>query len=213
MPLGSLWKDRKAVVVLLPDIRSIRCRDMLLSVALIQVSLVDKCRMYNLLLGARTRNANEPSPGPLCSPRLQTHLQKVGVPLCLIFPVKQINVATMMCRDFSLDSNNGAPAFPAFPPRQSCQCDIVMLDITIGGLTRVLRAVEVYADVSSGYKVYEAFGNNRLSREPRRSASKTVEAWGYYMLRACCGTAIRPMCCLGFGCADTTNYLVRHFRV
>jgi hypothetical protein len=37
-----------------------------------------------------------------------------------------------------------------------------------------------------------------------------MEYWGYYVMRACCGSALKPVCCLGYGCKDSTNFLVRY---
>jgi len=136
---GSLWEDRIALVMLLPDIKSIRSRDMLLSAALIQV-----------------------------------HLRKLGVALCLVFPVSNPKHAKACADDFSLTMDN----------------------------------VEVYADTSKKRDVLRAFG--MLKKPPRRhmSTSECLETTGYWTMRACCGPAHNPVCCVnGFGCTDNTDYM------
>mmetsp|Transcript_14563 Transcript_14563/g.29114 ORF Transcript_14563/g.29114 Transcript_14563/m.29114 type:complete len:262 (+) Transcript_14563:137-922(+) len=137
--VGSLWKDRIALVMLLPDIKSVRSRDMLLSAALIQV-----------------------------------HLRKLGVALCLIFPVSNPKFAKGCADDFSLSLDN----------------------------------VEVYADTTRTREVLKAFGMVKKPVRRHLSTSECLEATGYWTMRACCGPAHNPVCCVnGFGCRDNTDLL------
>mmetsp|Transcript_55031 Transcript_55031/g.128735 ORF Transcript_55031/g.128735 Transcript_55031/m.128735 type:complete len:174 (-) Transcript_55031:652-1173(-) len=99
--VGTLWDDRIALVMLLPDIKSVRSRDMLLSAALMQV-----------------------------------HLRKLGVSLCLIFPVSNPKFAQSCAEDFSLTMDNG-PSHP-FTPSILMHLNLLPLaGIALRVLTRV----------------------------------------------------------------------------
>eukprot|EP00277_Geminigera_cryophila_P004401 CAMPEP_0179426184 /NCGR_PEP_ID=MMETSP0799-20121207/12594_1 /TAXON_ID=46947 /ORGANISM="Geminigera cryophila, Strain CCMP2564" /LENGTH=258 /DNA_ID=CAMNT_0021200901 /DNA_START=120 /DNA_END=896 /DNA_ORIENTATION=+ len=137
--VGSLWEGRTACVMLMPDLKSIRSRDMLLSAALMQV-----------------------------------HLHKCEVRLCLIFPTSNPKFAHDCAQDFSLKLDN----------------------------------VEIYADTTEHHDVFQAFGCMHLPRTIKRTFSQKLEALGYYTLRACCGPAHQPVCCVsGFGCSENTDIL------
>ena len=132
-----LWLQ--ACVMLMPDLKSIRSRDMLLSAALMQV-----------------------------------HLHKCEVRLCLIFPTSNPKFAHDCAQDFSLKLDN----------------------------------VEIYADTTEHHDVFQAFGCMHLPRTIKRTFSQKLEALGYYTLRACCGPAHQPVCCVsGFGCSENTDIL------
>lgn len=125
--------------MLMPDLKSIRCRDMLLAAALMQV-----------------------------------HMRKTEVKLCLIFPTTNPKFAHDVAMDFSLKLDN----------------------------------VEIYADVSKHYDVLAAFGCMHKPRYVKRNMSQKLEALGYYTLRACCGPAHQPVCCVnGFGCSENSDLL------
>lgn len=140
LTLGSLQlRCVQAVVMLMPDLKHVRCRDMLLSAALMQV-----------------------------------HLHKTNVKLCLIFPTTNPKFAHDCAMDFSLKLDN----------------------------------VEIYADVTEHLEVYQAFGCMHQPRGQKRTTSQRLEALGYYTLRACCGPAHQPVCCVnGFGCSENTDLL------
>ena len=129
----------QACVMLLPDLKTIRCRDMLLAAGLMQI-----------------------------------HLHKTKVKLYLIFPTRNPRYAHDCAMDFSLKLDN----------------------------------VEIYADVSKHLDVYKAFGCMHRPRNVKRTLSQKLEALGYYTLRACCGPAHQPLCCVsGFGCREKCDFL------
>ena len=125
--------------MLMPDLKSIRCRDMLLAAALMQV-----------------------------------HLHKTDIKLCLIFPTSNPKHAHDCAMDFSLKLDN----------------------------------VEIYADVTEHFDVLQAFGCMHTPRRVKRTTSQKLEALGYCTLRACCGPAHQPICCVGgFGCSENSDLL------
>ena len=90
--------------------------------------------------------------------------------------------------------------FPTRNPRFAYDC---AMDFSLK-----LDNVEVYADVSKELAVYTAFGCMPRPRRVRRTMSQKLEALGYYTLRACCGPAHQPMCCVsGFGCRENAELL------
>uniref|UniRef100_A0A7S0MDU7 Uncharacterized protein n=1 Tax=Cryptomonas curvata TaxID=233186 RepID=A0A7S0MDU7_9CRYP len=140
MEAGELWARRTALLMLVPDIKSIQSRDFLLAAGL-----------------------------------MQSHLARVGIPLCVVLPVSRHARALSLAHDFAL---------------------------------RVDRNVEVYMDSSRDRAFYRDLGVYRRTHAARRTAAQRWEAWGYWLMRGCCGPAEAPCCCVGgYGFADNSSYL------
>mmetsp|Transcript_44378 Transcript_44378/g.105785 ORF Transcript_44378/g.105785 Transcript_44378/m.105785 type:complete len:291 (+) Transcript_44378:89-961(+) len=141
--LGSLWKDRLAVVFMLPDIKSISCRDMLVAAAIIQV-----------------------------------HLQKLGVGLCLIFPVSNPKHAQDVCDDFGLNLSN------------------VEIYSDTSKDYRAYEEMGLFPKSKVGNKLQEA-----------PTVSQRLEELGYYLLRGCWGPSTNAICCInGFGFSNNCTF-------